>query len=150
VPEGPSADGKTLRSCRGFADKRPRTPDGAGAGSGWTPAACLTSSRHLQVAQEALGRVAIRKPTGTEPGTMRIHAPPQRRVAGETVALRMAGGATLEAVARRSSVLQQPLRLCGVEGGIETSPGRQPAITMTASTEQFGIVAGRTLVLPTV
>ena len=149
MAEGTRADGETLRSCRGFTDKRPR-PVVSGAGAVWAPGACLTSTWHLQVAHEALGRVAIRKPTGPEPGTMRIHAPPQRRVAGETVALRMAGGATLEALACRSSVLQQPLRLGGVEGGIETSLGRQPTFTMTASTEEFGVVARRTLVLPTV
>lgn len=102
------------------------------------------------MAHEALGRVAVREPTGLEPGTVRIHTPPQRRMAAEAVALCVTRGATLETLARRSPVLQQPLRLRGMEGGIQTPLGRQPALTMTASTEQLGVVAGRTLVFPAV
>src|SRR5687768_12575280 len=81
---------------------------------------------------------------------MRIHAPPQRRVAGHAVPLRMAGGATLKSLACRSPVLQQPLRLRRVERGVETSLGRQPAFTVTAPAEQFRVMAGRALVFAAV
>ena len=110
------ADSQNLISCRGFTDDTVRPSPGRFASG-----ASLTPAGHLEVTHEALGRIAIRQPTGAEPGAMGVHAPPQRRVTGQTVALRMTLGTTLEALASRSAVLQQPLRLRRVERGIEAS-----------------------------
>ena len=86
-----------------------------------TPGMSLTPAGHLDVTHETLGRVSIRQATSAEPGAMRVHPPPERRVAGQAVPLRVAGGATLKTLARGSAVLQQPLGLRGMERGIETS-----------------------------
>lgn len=81
----------------------------------------LTPTGHLEVAHETLGRIAVCQTSGAEPGAMGVHTPPQGRVAGEAVPLSVAGGATLQTLTRCSAVLQKPLRLRGVERGIETS-----------------------------
>ena len=62
----------------------------------------------------------------------------------------MAGSTALETLAGRPPMLEKPLRLRGVECGIEPVLRRQAALAMTASAEQLGVMAGRTLGFATV
>ena len=111
---------------------------------------CLTPSRHLQVAHEALRGIAIRQARRAETGTVWIHSPTQGRVAGQAVPLGMTRGTALEPLARRPPVLQQPLRLRVMEGGVQASRCRQADFTMTAPAEQLRVVARRALGLAAV
>ena len=94
------------------------------------------------MAHPTLGRIPIREAIGAEPGAMRVHTPPKRGVAGQAVPLRVAGGAALKTLARRSTVLQEPLGLSGVERSIEASLRPKAAFAMTAAAEQLGVMTG--------
>lgn len=86
----------------------------------------LTSPRDLQVAHQALRGVPARQSPGAEARAVGTDSPSDRRVAGQAVALGVAGGATLQALPGRAPVLEQPERLRIVKRHVEPALRSEP------------------------
>ena len=80
--------------------------------------------------------------SGIETRTVGIEAPtPQRRVAGETVPLGMAGDAVLEILSRRLAVAQEERPLGIVVASVERSLRREPGAEVTVGAKLACVVA---------
>ena len=91
--------------------------------------------------EQTLRGVSGGGPLRAEPGTVRVHTPSDRRVTGQTVALGMAGRATLQRLPRGTTVLEQPLGLRVMEGDVQPAPRAESGFAMAAAAEQLRVVA---------
>ena len=75
-----------------------------------------------------------------KPGPVRIHAPTEGGVTGQAVPLDVAGSAALHPLARRATVLQEPLRLGVMKRGVQATAGPEARLLVATPAEQFGVV----------
>ena len=101
----------------------------------------LTPTRDLQVTHQALRSLPTRQALGAETRTVRIDAPPERRVARHAVLLGVARGAALQALPCCAAVLQQPRRRRVMKRHVQPALRREPRLTVTTAAEHLGVMA---------